>query len=198
MLWAPVIRALTMYLSESEYRFAMMRIMFGSTFSTVFLYLFCPGMLLLVDWRMVMRILGIIGFTVAAVFFILTPRFFKVEEGIVTMRSTIESKETGVYKPMPRFVLFPLIMLLFGILCQGILRDGVNTWTPVFLQDTFHIPAENAIFSTAILAVLGLFSFVIFDAINHKWLKHPPHGGIAGTDGRDRILHARRQYDAGV
>ena len=57
MFWAPIVKLYTVYLTDKEYSYAMMRLMFGSTFATVFLRIFCPAMLFVVDWRTIMLIL---------------------------------------------------------------------------------------------------------------------------------------------
>ena len=69
---------------------------------------------------------------------------------------------------LPKFVFLPIVLIMLGIILQGVMRDGVTNWMPSFLNETFGMPEENAIFSTVILAVFSMVSFVFFDVVQRK------------------------------
>jgi OPA family glycerol-3-phosphate transporter-like MFS transporter len=60
---------------------------------------------------------------------------------------------------------------MFGIICQGVLRDGVTNWMPSYLLETFGLSEEQSIISTVILAVFSVISFAVFSFINDKLFK---------------------------
>ena len=41
MLWPPIVRLLSTYLNDEEYSYAAVRVSWGSSFATIFLYLLC-------------------------------------------------------------------------------------------------------------------------------------------------------------
>ncbi|MBQ2756968.1 MAG: MFS transporter [Clostridia bacterium] len=169
MIWAPTVKLMTLYLDDKEYGYCMMRIMWGSSFSTIFLRLFCPAMLLLINWRFIMLILAAFGIGVIVTFVTMGKKLFAVPLNPVPAADTANGEETApAAVPLPRFAWPMLMMVLVGIVMHGALRDGVETWMPSFLCQTFGMPEENAIFSTVILSVFGFFAFTLFDWLYRK------------------------------
>jgi len=173
MIWAPTVKLMTLYLDDKEYGYCMMRIMWGSSFSTVFLRLFCPLMLLLINWRGIMLILAAFGVGVVATFILMGRQLFGVPLNTVSAAKAEAQAEQAApaVVPLPRFAWPMLLLVLLGIVMHGALRDGVDMWMPSFLCQTFGMPEENAIFSTVILSVFGLFSFTLFDWLYRKFFR---------------------------
>ena len=46
------------------------------------------------------------------------------------------------------------------IILQGMLRDGITTWMPSYINDVFQIPTTSSIFTTAILPVFAILSIM--------------------------------------
>ena len=172
MLWSPIVKLFSVYLTDSEYGYAMMRLMWGSSGAIVFLRLFCPALLGIgLNWRVIMLILAGIGLAVAATFTFCAPRIFVTPINAEAITTTEDKKQKkGV--PLPRMVWLPTVLILLAIVMHGMLKDGVDNWIPTYLYETFGIPEENAIFSTVILAVFGMVSFTVFDFLHRKFFKN--------------------------
>ena len=101
-----------------------------------------------------------------------SPRLLKRDGGI-TAEANINKRQTVQGSvPLPKFVILPIILIMLGIILQGVLRDGVTNWMPSFLNETFGMPEENAIFSTVILAIFSVVSFAVFDLVQRKLFKN--------------------------
>lgn len=168
MFWAPMVKLFTMYLNDEEYSYGMMRIMWGSSFSTVFLRLFCPTMLFFINWRDIILILAGFGLAVL-VTFVVAGRSLFVDPINAPVAVTDAGESTKPqHEPLPRFAWPMIALVLLGIVMHGALRDGVDVWMPSFLCQTFGMPEENAIFSTVLLSIFSLVSFTAFDWFYRK------------------------------
>ncbi len=167
MLWAPMVRLFTMYLNDREYSYGMMRLMLGSSFATVFLRIFCPAMLFVVDWRAIMLILALFGVGVTVLFALASRRLFR-DPIAPTAVQAAEPEAKPQVTPLPRLALPMTALILIAIIMHGMLREGVDVWMPSFLCQTFGMPEENAIFSTVILSVFGMLSFTVFDLLYRR------------------------------
>lgn len=162
MIWAPMVKLFSTCLAEGEYSYAMMRVMWGSSFATVFLRLFCPAMLLVTSWRVIMLICAALGAAVALIFLLLKRRVFVAMDKTGTVQNEASAVQSAAV-PLPRFAVPTVLLIVAAIVMHGALREGVDIWMPSFLCETFGMPEENAIFSTVILSVFGLLSFTVFD-----------------------------------
>lgn len=162
MIWAPLIKLMTAHLDDEGYSYAMMRVMWGSSGATVFLRIFCPAMLLLVSWRIIMLILAVVGAAVVIFFAATYKRLFTTPAPVLSQKPEKGSATTATV-PLPRYALPMTILIVLAIVAHGMLREGVDVWMPSFLCETFGLPAENAIFSTVILSVFAVACFTLFD-----------------------------------
>ena len=171
MLWPPMVRMMSTYLHDSEYSYAVVRVSCGSSIATILLYLGCPVLLKLTDWRTIMLICATVGALVWLFWVLISPRLLN-HGAVLPSADGDQNKKAQNVIPLPRFVFLPIVLIMLGIILQGILRDGVTNWMPSFLNETFGMPEENAIFSTVILAIFSMVSFVFFDFIQRKFFQN--------------------------
>ena len=173
MLWPPIVRLLTTYLNDYEYSFSVVRVSWGSSFSTIMLYLVCPVLLFVFNWRLIMLLCSALGIGVVVLWSIFIPRLTADKPmGDAIPAKTLQGAQKGTKVPLPRAVYIPIVLIILGIVMQGILRDGVTNWMPFYLQETFHIAEENAIICTVILALFSVVSFWVFDALHRKLFRN--------------------------
>ena len=51
-----------------------------------------------------------------------------------------------------------MALVMVAIVLQGALRDGVTTWMPSFISETFHLSSEVSILSGVCLPLFAIFS----------------------------------------
>ncbi len=170
MFWPPIVRLMAENLSEAEYAFASVRVTWGSSIATIVLYLLCPLLLFVVSWRIIMLICAIVGALIGVIWLILSSKLFdnKKEPKLDTLPP--KKEKTKGLKP-PIFAIIPLMLIMIGIIMQGALRDGVTSWMPSYLLDSFGMPEELSILTTVVLAVFSMVSFTVFDLINRHIFK---------------------------
>ena len=172
MLWPPIVRLMSTYLTDSEYGYSAVRVSWGSSFATIFLYLLCPLLLFVLHWRVIMLLCAAGGVAIMVFWVLVNPRLFT--EPVINSRNTSSKNDDGSVqrKPLPSFVYLPVVLIMLGIILQGVLRDGVTNWMPSYMLETFNLPEEMAIISTVILAVFSVISFAVFDFVHRKLFKN--------------------------
>ncbi len=169
MLWPPIVRLMSTYLTDDEYSYAAVRISWGSSFATIALYLLCPVLLNVLTWRQIISVCATVGLLILVVWQIMQGRLF-------TQPIALADKKKGgtvIGAPkLPRYVFFALPMIMLGIILQGALRDGVTDWMPSVMNESLGISEEDAILSAVIPAVFSVVSFMAFDLIHRKLLRN--------------------------
>ena len=176
MLWPPIVRLMAMYMNDTEYGYAAVRISAASSVATIVLYVFSPLLLQKLEWSTVIMCLGIVGFGIAVTWILLNPKLFSKKEDILP---ALEEKGEAVQAPpaqkrvpLPAMVFLPIVLIFIGIVLQGALRDGVGDWMPTFMSDAFDLSPKSAIITGVVPAVFSILSFTMFDLLHRKLLKN--------------------------
>lgn len=170
MLWPPIVRLMSTYLSDEEYSYAAVRVSWGSSFATVALYLLCPVMLGFMPWKSIMIICATLGFSVSIIWMIINPKILKTPK--INSRTAAKASPVGEKKPLPKYVFIPLVLIMLGIILQGILRDGVTNWMPSYMCEAFGLSEESAIVTAVLPAIFTIVSFAAFDYVHRKIFKN--------------------------
>lgn len=76
--------------------------------------------------------------------------------------------------PGKKHALFPLLLssgtvfMLFPVLCHGMLKDGVLTWVPTLVQDTYHVKASFSTLLAILLPTASLCGTYLSDFMYHR------------------------------
>lgn len=88
--------------------------------------------------------------------------------GRTTKMQSAETRHTGLWTVAP---LVALIML--GIVLQGALRDGVTTWMPSYISETYHLSSEISILTGVALPVFSIVSMHLARKLYEKMPDNP-------------------------
>lgn len=163
MMWPPMTRILASNLSSDEYKHACVLVSAAASVATIALYLLVPVILSVSGWRTVFWMSAGIALLVALVWRL---RYDRLAPAEATPAHSREKANFGeVVRCMLRLGALPVVII---IILQGIMRDGVTTWMPVYIDDTYHLGASISILSTAILPVLSILSLSASSWIHGK------------------------------
>lgn len=161
LLWPPLVKIMTELFTEEVYRRASVRVSWGSSLGTIAVYMAAPLCILLSGWRSVFLIAAAACAVMASVWLICTGRIEKRLE-----RNGSQPEETGTVRPAGpgRLKLSSEMTVILGgimaaIVCQGALRDGVTTWMPSFIAETYHLGNTVSILTGVILPVFSIVCF---------------------------------------
>lgn len=173
MLWPPIVRLISAQLNDVEYNYAVVRIAWGSSFATILLYLVCPLLLRVMGWRTVLLVCAAVGVGILILWVLASKRLLLPQNAKQESAHSDESASSAVPTiPLPRYVFVPLVLIMLGIVFQGMLRDGVTNWVPSLLSESFGIAEEDAIFAAVIPAIFSMISFYAFDLLHRRLIKN--------------------------
>ena len=163
-MWPPIVRLMSTLLSDRDYQTASVRVSWGSSVGTILLYLLSPLILAALPWKWVFWLCAIGGAVMFLVWFKSAPDTSVVAKQRST--GTQKKKHTGIFSPL-------VIAIMAAIALQGMLRDGVTTWMPSYISETYDLGNGISIFSGVLLPLFGIASFYIASRIYGGKLKSP-------------------------
>lgn len=178
LMWPPIVKLLTGYLSEADYVRATVVVSWGSSLGTIVIYLIAPLFIALSNWKTFFffcAALGLLGALV--VMFGIGAIEKKIGATAVTPQAAkaTETPEKPVYT-MKLTPFIPVLTFMFiAIALQGSLRDGVTTWMPSYIGETFALGTAISILTGVILPIFSIFSFTLSRVLFNKFVPNEPH-----------------------
>lgn len=176
MMWPPIVKTLTNFLSPEDYLHASVKVSWGSSFATILLYLVCPLIISVSGgYQPVFFICAAVGVIGAVVLFAVLTRLEKKypDAGkVIPVQDTEEKKEEAAAPKMPAGIYGFFAILLLAIIIQGALRDGVDAWMPSYIKDTFNLGTSVSILTGIILPIFTIISYQAATAVYEKILKN--------------------------
>ncbi len=163
MLWPPLVRIMAERLEQEAYERCCMLVTISASVGTVFIYLLVPVCIQAADWRAAFLLPGIMG--TASAFLWLT---FCREESSHDIRKQRKIPRRDPVKMTSLLFRAALLPILAAIVLQGSLRDGITTWMPVYITETFGMPSSAAILLTAVLPAVSIPGISLASWIFHR------------------------------
>lgn len=180
MLWAPIVAIQSGMIAPSLRYRAMELISFSSPIGMITAYLltalcthFGGGIIL------TYRIAAVLALMTAVLLAAVSRHAFKTAEEAVTM-SAEKTQERKDHPPLLKLLVTGgAIVFTVPVVFHGMLKDGVNTWVPSILRDTFRTPTSLST-ALAILLPLSGLAGVAFANFLLRWKRlghnHPRIG----------------------
>ncbi len=168
MMWPPMTKILTNYLSATAYVRSTTTVCVGASFGTLAVYLVSAWMVAVASWKSVMFIATGLAFVIGFVWLFMMSRIEKYVEthGQVENITLPEGKKHTITTSLKNVHWKRAILLIMlAIVFQGYLRDGIATWLPQYLQDVFDLNTSGSLLATILLP---LFNVVIMEVCS--WL----------------------------
>ncbi len=172
MMWPPLVRIMSQHMTESEYKVATVHVSWGSSLGTIVIYLMIPLLLKVSSWRGVFYCAAAVGMGMAAFWM---ARYGRVERTLPLHEQAAPADEPGDAGKSGGGLraLMPLLAIMMGvIICQGTLRDGITTWMPTYLADTYHMESGKSILTGVLLPLFGMVCYQIVLWMNRKLVKN--------------------------
>ena len=172
MMWPPLVRIMSQHMTESEYKVATVHVSWGSSLGTIVIYLMIPLLLKVSSWRGVFYCAAAVGMGMAAFWM---ARYGRVERTLPLQEQAAPADEPGDAGKSGGGLraLMPLLAIMMGvIICQGTLRDGITTWMPTYLADTYRMESGKSILTGVLLPLFGMVCYQIVLWMNRKLVKN--------------------------
>ena len=173
MMWPPLVKTMTLYLDDEQYKKACVSVTMSSAVSTIVIYLASPACIVYWGWKPVFFISAAAAVAVALVW----------SFGLAFLDRKAETKKKRVFAAAEpagteenslsarAFFGSGILLIGAGIILQGLLRDGITTWMPSYLSETFHLGNAAAILTTVVIPLFGMFSIKLTEWIHQKFLR---------------------------
>ena len=179
-IWSPIIRIVSSVLPESQ-RVKGCLYMFAAIASgTLSSYLLSTVLLSTLGWQSVFIIPGVILVFASVNWRLQTRGIVKNQEyRVKRVNKSKKAVQTGTAsstssvenaKLIPLIVTSGVIFVMFMVMMMAMVKDGVTTWTPTFIADTFGTTAAFSVFLTTLLPIANLAASPVTKFVNENLL----------------------------
>ena len=163
-MWPPMVRLMTVLLSEEDYKSASAKVSWGSNIGTILVYLLSPVLITAFGWKSVFVFSAVCGIVMI---FIWNQYSYEI--------STEPQKNDMPSQKGRNRSLFTVLMasIMAAIILQGMLRDGVTTWMPSYISETYHLSSAISILTGVIMPIFSILWIQVTARLYIKKLKNP-------------------------
>lgn len=174
MMWPPLVKIMTTALDRKTYDRATVLVSYGSSSGNIAVYLIAPAFISLsAGWKSIFFFSGCCAFALIFIWNIAMNRFEKAGVPQPELnRGKKQDKETSGTAAVIRSLGIALPLIMLAIIAQGMIRDGVTSWMPTFIGETYNLGTSISILSGVILPIFSIVSFEITSYIHHHWFKN--------------------------
>lgn len=164
-MWPPLIRLMTTLLTAEDYKKTTAKVSWGSSVGTILVYLISPLLIKWFGWKSVFLFSAGIGFIMIFIWnkFSYEIGVQKREKSNITLSC---DKKYKLFSPI-------MIAIMVCITLQGMLRDGVTTWMPDYIENTYHLGEEISILTGVVLPIFSILCFQVATRLYVKSVKNP-------------------------
>ena len=173
MIWPSLVRQMSCDMSDKGFQTGVVGVSIASNVGIVLVYLaIVPISILLLSWRLAFWFAGACEIA-AGVVWVLSVRTIP-SVGLIKHALRDGAHDVPEQEEKKRRSVFPIILasglplLYLVVIAHGLLRDGVTSWMPDLLKDTYHLDSIAAIMSSAILPVFSTVCVIIAGMVYMK------------------------------
>jgi len=170
MVWPPMVKVMIQSLSGRAYCQGTVWVSWGSSIATVVIYLIVPAVLAVSGWKSVFFGCAAAGLCLTALWF-WGSRILERRASLLGISPDAAPEQTEPSANAPaqvRATARLLIPALAAIVMQGILRDGITTWMPTYIYETFHLDSATSILTGVVMPIFGIICYQFGSAIYRK------------------------------
>ncbi len=184
MMWPPLVKICSNALSEEDYTRLMPLIGTSCAVATIAVYLVSPLIIHLANWKAVFTIAASVAAAVAVIWAIMTRPLLKK----VSFAPVVNKKKKVAEKPVghcPAWTLLPAILGSIAVL--GILKDGIKTWMPTFMSETFRLESTVSILLGVVLPLSHMsLDFLVYRIL--VWMKRDVFAALCVSYGATAVF----------
>ncbi len=165
-MWPPLVKLMTELFDAENYMKASVRANWGGSIGTILLYLISPLIISLASWKGVFFFSATAGIIMLVIWQIFCPDIEVAHRIQAAEENHTPTQKLNYFSPM-------MICIIIAIIIQGALRDGITTWTPSYISETYNLSSSVSILTGVLLPIFSIISFQITTALHKKVFKNP-------------------------
>jgi len=179
LMWPPMVKILSVYLDDEQYKKGCVRVTWGSSAGTIAVYLLAPACIIWKGWKSLFFLCAGTALCFAFVWL----RGISVIER--QLGSTMEERDTVLpqrknahgwsdnkARSFERGTVLLLLVVMLAIVMQGILRDGITTWMPSYVSETYRLDSSSSILSGVLLPIFSMICLELTSILNRKVIRN--------------------------
>lgn len=170
-LWPPMVKIMSVCLDKQGFARGCTLVSVASSAGTVAVYFLVPLCIAVSDWRMVFYVSGLFGILTSFIWLIFTKK-----AQVCLNRDKIEQQKIAVNNQSNEFLSVLLsgsiVCIVTAITLHGALKDGITTWIPSYLIETFSVGSHIAILCSVLLPVMGIAGMQIASVVYGRRYKN--------------------------
>ena len=167
LMWPPIVRIMTALLDNEEYKKASLIVSWGSACGTILVYLVAPLMISFAGYKGMFVFSAVCGLIMLPIWLSKCPDVpVVVAQKQTTEKSGKMSLTKTVFNPM-------MIAIMLAIVLQGSLRDGISTWMPSYISETYNLGNNIAILTGVILPIFSIACLQLSGIVHNRLFKNP-------------------------
>ncbi len=170
MFWPPLVRLMADHLSKDDYNRAVVSVTTASSIGNILLYLVSPLCISICGWNLVFYITGAVGAVMLFAWHFGTKRLPEKQKETQPQGSDGADCTPNASKPSASRIVIGsgMVFILAAIILQGMLRDGLTTWMPSLISDTFGLSNAVSILTAVLLPIFAIIGIKIAAVIENK------------------------------
>ena len=162
-MWPPIVRMMTTLLEADDYKRTVAKVSWGSSIGTILIYLVSPLVISTLGWKGVFFGAAICG---AVMLVVWNWKAMDIQSA--------GSKKVAAPKGANKILFTPVVLcIMIPIILQGMLRDGITTWMPTFIAESFHLGNEISILTGVLLPIFSIACFQFTTWLYRKKIQNP-------------------------
>ena len=167
-MWPPLVRLMSALFTMDTYKKASVKVSWGSSIGTILIYLLSPLLIATVGWKAVFWVSAFCGIVML---FIWNANCCDISCESTDRTEEVQKKGQKVGWSL---ILSPLMLgVMLAIVMQGMLRDGVTTWMPTYISETYHLSSVISILTSVILPIFSIICYEVAAKLYRKYFQNP-------------------------
>ena len=174
LIWSPIIKLFSDWIPERNQKRFCVNINSSVPIGTFAAYGLTAFIIWKFHWRTVFFFSSLCLAAISVIWYVGSRKIRQdVEEnGIIEESVFVSQDNRQTNASMWNLILVSgMIFFCFGLMFQGVLKDGVTTWIPTYIREEFHMESVISIISTTIIPVFNLSGVYMASFANQKIFK---------------------------
>ena len=175
MIWSPIVRQLSSWLPAEKRQQACVNMNGTVPVGTLIVYGLSALVIYLWNWKYMFMISGTLLLSMSLIWFLgisMLEKQLEAEADTEIPASLHEDAAAEKISFSKLTLMSALPLCLMGLFMQGMLKDGVTTWIPTFLEENFGLTAAASILSTTVVPIINLGGVYFGSWVNHRYFKN--------------------------
>ena len=165
-IWPPMVKLQVELFSDEDYNRSSVLVSWGASFGMIAMYLLSPVLIMFFGWKSVFVFSAVSGAVMA---FIWNKKCHNIQ---ISKQEKVHGGGTL------KHILTPLmIAVMIAIVLQGALRDGVTTWMPSYISETYKTSSIISILTGVVMPVFSILCLNLASNVYTRIRRQPVLGG---------------------